>query len=191
MKITSYTLLPFGAGFLAYTDSEVDNWIMTKGVILMDKHLYENVIQGTYGMKVMDFSDEMAAGIRDDVDHLRRNFWKDVCHSEYGTKRLRKAYMMAYYPYYVEPMRQVMEDWVLPGMRAYYNDLKLSFFSAGPCPEMVGVLEALKGKVQHRRLGVQVHDLEFGWTDLQELSWHICMKVGLCSVTDSLLHVII
>ena len=155
----------------------------------MDEHLYENVILGTYGMNVMDFSEEQAENIRECVDRLRRNFCHSVCPNRYGEERARDAYMVTYYPYYVEPMRRVMEDWVIPGLRRHYRQLKLAFFSAGPCPELRGVLEALQGKNLYDHLYVHVHDLERGWMEKQRWAWDLCEIDGLRSEMDNLFQV--
>lgn len=57
----------------------------------------------------------------------------------YDDADFRAAYLLAYFPYYIEPICHVLEAANLPDSLFATGTLKATFFGGGPCPEALGL----------------------------------------------------
>ena len=80
----------------------------------MEELLYQRVFEKTYGPSetmdgLLSFAETLR--VREAVQSLRQSYQlqhaDEACVSRYHTEENRKAYMLAYYPYYVEPACRV------------------------------------------------------------------------------------
>ena len=148
---------------------------------MMEHNIFDRVFEKTYGPAVMPYgclSDAETIRVREAVQSLRQSYQpqyaNEACVSRYHTEENRKAYMLAYYPYYVEPACRVVRDYVIPALQerqVFYPVLNLAFFAGGPCPEMYGTLKALRGAQLHDRTAITILDWECGWESEQQISW--------------------
>lgn len=155
----------------------------------MERNLYQRVFEKTYGSSnaMHDcLSDVDAVRVREAVQSLRNSYLlqdgEQACASRYHTVENRKAYMLAYYPYYVEPACRIVRHYVIPALQerqAFYPVLNMAFFAGGPCPEMYGTLKALQGARLHDRATITILDWESGWQPQQQISWQLCKEDGL------------
>ena len=106
---------------------------------MMEHNIFDRVFEKTYGPAVMPYgclSDAETIRVREAVQSLRQSYQpqyaNEACVSRYHTEENRKAYMLAYYPYYVEPACRVVRDYVIPALQerqAFYPVLNLAFFA--------------------------------------------------------------
>ena len=61
--------------------------------------------------------------------------------TDYSGDKIRKAYMTAYYPYFIAPASYVASNYVAPNMNASVGNR--AFFAADPCHELLGVADVL------------------------------------------------
>ena len=161
---------------------------------MMEHNIFDRVFEKTYGPAVMPYgclSDAETIRVREAVQSLRQSYQpqyaNEACVSRYHTEENRKAYMLAYYPYYVEPACRVVRDYVIPALQerqVFYPVLNLAFFAGGPCPEMYGTLKALRGAQLHDRTAITILDWECGWESEQQISWQLCQEDGLVRCGD-------
>ena len=100
------------------------------------------------------------------------------CDSFYSDKDICDAYMLAYYPYYIEPARYVVENFVAPNFDYAFYELELNFFACGPCPELYGTLLALRDKNFHGKVCVNTYDAEWLWIAYQDyITYFLCKEI--------------
>ena len=154
----------------------------------MIESLYEDVFHQTYGKDAVQLTSAEAADIQSSVRMLRRGYRQSVCDSYYEREEARRAYMIAYYPYYIEPARQLVSSQVVVALRAqreHYPVLRLAYFAAGPCPELYGTMQAVCQTDLYERAEVTVLDAEAGWRPQQELTWQLCQQAGAVTAADT------
>ena len=94
----------------------------------MIESLYEEVFCQTYGKDAEQLTSTEAEAIQSSVRMLRRGYRQPVCDSYYEREEARRAYMIAYYPYYIEPARQLVASQVVAALwaqREHYPVLRL------------------------------------------------------------------
>lgn len=160
----------------------------------MERNLYQRVFEKTYG-PALTMNHCLRAGdairVREAVQSLRKSYLlqdgREACASRYHTAENRKAYMLAYYPCYVEPAFQIVRHYVIPALQerqAFYPSLNMAFFAGGPCPELYGTLKALKGVRLYDKANITILDWESGWQPQQQISWQLCKEDGLVHCGD-------
>lgn len=79
------------------------------------------------------------------VRDLRRAYRSTPCHIDYSCPYHRAAYLLAYYPHYIEILHHILdglpEEFVIPIFN--YQNLTACFFGAGPAPEVLGWISYL------------------------------------------------
>lgn len=100
----------------------------------MTQNFYQRIVAKTYGNScdIRQLGEERMESIREAVRDLRQSYHGDVCDMRYSTDENRRAYMLAYYPNYIEPARHVVERYVIPALKEYqpfYPIMNLAFFA--------------------------------------------------------------
>lgn len=131
--------------------------------------LVKRLFRETYGVDDDELyrNDELRERIRNSVKSLRASYQNNVCVTDYNTEENRKAYMIAYYPYFVAPAAYVAKTCIKPNISA--TDGNWAFFAGGPCPEMLGVAQAVTHPVRFVTL-----DLEANWFPYQKMTRKFC-----------------
>lgn len=87
----------------------------------------------------------------------------------YDDADFRAAYLLAYFPYYIEPICHVLEAANLPDSLFVTGTLKAAFFGGGPCPEALGLAAYLRKRAHHlTRIEATVFDRQPGWNMIQQ-----------------------
>ena len=105
--------------------------------------LVKKIFRETYGVDDDELyrNAELRETIRGAVKSLRVSYDNNVCVTDYNAEENRKAYMIAYYPYFIAPARYVAKTCLKPNVSA--TDGNWAFFAGGSCPEMLGVAQAV------------------------------------------------
>jgi hypothetical protein len=82
---------------------------------------------------------------QDFVRQLRNGYQSCPCNIDYGNAHLRAAYMLAYYPHYVEVLYAVLKQLHEEDVNLLSIDvLRIACVGAGPAPELLGLLSFLQ-----------------------------------------------
>ncbi len=157
------------------------------------QELTERIFRQTYGFPSENLQGEELDKVRDAVIELRDSYAANVCTPLYHREEIRKAYMFAYYPYYIQPVYDLVSnvlrtDWGQSsleywGERAIGFDgedlgavvpIDLTYIAGGPCPELFGTVKALKDIGLDNDIDAEIYDIEEGWRDLQNITLDLC-----------------
>jgi hypothetical protein len=79
------------------------------------------------------------------VKELREAYQNSPCRVDYSSPEKRAAYLLAYYPHYVEPLYHVLTELPFGTLQSLDIDvLRACFVGAGPSPEVLGYLYYLE-----------------------------------------------
>lgn len=113
--------------------------------------------------------DSAATDMREPVHRIRSLYRQPIGRIiPYDDAEFRAAYLLAYFPYYIEPVCRVLEQANLPDSLFATGTLKVAFFGGGPCPEALGLAAYLrKCAPQLATVDATVFDRQPGWLDAQ------------------------
>lgn len=133
--------------------------------------LVKKIFRATYGVEDTELYRDVGlrGRIRNAVKILRASYAKPTCDTNYSNEEIRKAYMIAYYPYYVEPARYVAEVYLKKNLSSSKGNW--AFFAGGPCPELLGVAQAIPPPPH-----VITLDLEKDWFPYQKITCALCRE---------------
>ena len=87
----------------------------------------------------------------------------------YDDAYFRAAYLIAYFPYYIEPVYHAMKAARLPDGFFSRDSLKVALFGGGPCPELLGLAAFLKERAPRlARVEATVFDRQPAWRMVQQ-----------------------
>lgn len=157
------------------------------------RELTEKIFRQTYGFPSENLTGEDLDKVRAAVIELRNSYASNVCTPLYEREEIRKAYMFAYYPYYIQPVYKIfsnvlrtefgegmLENWGERNIGFDGEDLgatvpiELTYLAGGPCPELYGTVKALKNFGFDNDIEVEIYDIEEGWRDLQNITLELC-----------------
>lgn len=115
------------------------------------------------------------------VKHLRRAYRECPCHVDYSSENTRAAYLLAYYPYYIEIVYTELSKLQVELLPSSWNGETITacFFGGGPCPEVVGWLTYLSEHCQNIK-SVTIYIL-----DKYAESWSVCREITQTFVLPS------
>lgn len=113
---------------------------------------------------------EVAAGMRRQVRNIRELYRRPIGQTiPYGDEDFRAAYLLAYFPYYIEPLCHVLEAAKLPDSLFTGETLKAAFFGGGPCPEVLGLAAYLRKRAPRlARVEATAFERQPGWSNVQQ-----------------------
>lgn len=123
--------------------------------------LYNYIFERVYNVPIENIDEAELNIIKEDIRSLRQSYRDDFCVTHYEKDRQRKAYMISYYPNYIFPVYDIIRKFILPNTNK--EILNLSYFGAGPCPELVGTLMALKDLCNNYE--IYLFDYEEKWKE--------------------------
>lgn len=157
------------------------------------QELTERIFRQTYGFPSGNLKGDELDKVRDAVIELRSSYAANVCTPLYHREDIRKAYMFAYYPYYIQPVYNVISEFLKTdwGQRSleywgersigYDNEdlgavapIELTYLAGGPCPELFGTVKALKDIGLDNDIYAEIYDIEEGWRNLQNITLDLC-----------------
>ncbi len=108
--------------------------------------------------------------MRESVKWIRGLFKKPIGHHiPYDDEKFRAAYLLAYFPYYIEPIYHVLQKVDLPDSLFASGNLKAAFFGGGPCPEVLGLAAYLRKRAPYlKTIEATVFDRQSGWNSIQQ-----------------------
>lgn len=111
-----------------------------------------------------------AFDMRPQVSRIRKLYKSPIGHSiPYDDQDFRDAYLLAYFPYYIEPICHLLEAANLPDSLFAGDTLKAAFFGGGPCPEVLGLAAYLRKRAPRlTRVEATVFDRQPGWNSIQQ-----------------------
>jgi hypothetical protein len=83
------------------------------------------------------------------VQSLRRAYRNTLCRVDYACLHHRAAYLLAYYPHYIEILHHILEGLPEEVVIQLFSDQNLAacFFGAGPAPEALGWISYLNAHI--------------------------------------------
>jgi hypothetical protein len=103
----------------------------------------------------------------------------------YDNAQFRAAYLIAYFPYYIEPICAALECANLSDSLFHKGTLNVAFFGGGPCPEALGLAAYLRNRAPKLlRVETIAFDCQPGWQAAQ-LSLIPSMLPEYCSPETS------
>lgn len=111
-----------------------------------------------------------AASMRPHVSRARTLYSRPIGQQlPYDNANFRAAYLLAYFPYYIEPLCHALNSADLPDTLFACNTLKVGLFGGGPCPELLGLAAYLRKRVPHlESVEATVFDRQAGWEVIQQ-----------------------
>ena len=87
----------------------------------------------------------------------------------YGEQLFQNGYLVAYFPYYIEPLYHVLKSANLPEDLFAKKNLQVGFFGGGPCPEALGLAAYLQEKAPNlQSVDISIFDREQNWKAIQQ-----------------------
>lgn len=111
-----------------------------------------------------------ASEMREPVQHIRKLYRQPIGRTlPYEDPEFRSAYLLAYFPYYIEPICHVLHKEKLPDSFFSNDAFKVAFLGGGPCPEVLGLAAYLKKKAPRlSKVEATVFDRQSGWDRIQQ-----------------------
>jgi len=87
----------------------------------------------------------------------------------YGQTSFQHGYLLAYFPYYIEPLYHTLKTANLPQYFFTKERLHVSFFGGGPCPEALGLAAYLREHAPNlSTVDISIFDREENWNTIQK-----------------------
>lgn len=127
-------------------------------------NLYSSIFNKVYKFTLNELDDAKSGIIRDSVINLRESYRSNAPITDYKDENIRNAYMLCYYMHYINPAYIITRDELLKYL-VNQNKKKyiISYFGAGPAPEVYGSLKALSEAEFNTRLEINILDLQEDW----------------------------
>ncbi len=143
--------------------------------------LVEYLFKETYGQNVEIFlqNGEKCQILQNAVKNLRFSYkpsGEDSCDTGYNEEEIRKAYMIAYYPYYISAAYELIKEKWFPRIANRGWKIKLDCLAGGPCPEIYGTVKALAESGKCKGVDVATYDLEKEWSPYQKITCKLCVE---------------
>ena len=122
-----------------------------KGVFLEFHNPYEYILQRLFDKNGNHNELDRRIGLRNskiDVKKLRESYWNFRYPVTFYQEKERKAYLLSYYPYYIEPIYEILKIIPIDKLDRIFKKpfLRGTFIGGGPAPEILryGVVLEIK-----------------------------------------------
>lgn len=111
-----------------------------------------------------------AVNMQEHVYRIRKLYGMPIGQTiPYDDADFRAAYLLAYFPYYIEPICHVLEGAELHDSLFDTDTLKAAFFGGGPCPEALGLAAYLRKRAPRlANVEATAFDRQLGWNPIQQ-----------------------
>ena len=111
-----------------------------------------------------------AKGLKNSVKQTREGYQSPFGITfPYDQASFQNAYLVAYFPYYIEPLYHVLKAANLPEELFVSENFHASFFGGGPCPEALGLAAYLREKAPNlQSVDISIFDRENSWNTIQQ-----------------------
>lgn len=148
------------------------------------ENIYEEIFSEIYGYPISNLNENNSRNIRDSIIKLRSSYRSNEPITEYDKSAIRKAYMLAYYPNYMNLVYELVKLHIVDNLTNEARRVKLVFFAAGPAPEVSGVLKGLNDSKFNKRLEINILDLEKGWEKERKVTSNIIKKLDNLKISS-------
>jgi len=135
------------------------------------EQIYEYILDGLRNSREFqdteseDTFENYLISLQSPVRKLRESYRTNHVVVDYSKAITQAAYLIAYYPHYAEMTLEVLR--LLSSDLRFGQEVKACFFGAGPCPEVVGVVQFLvEHSPQTRKLIANIYDIASDTWDL-------------------------
>lgn len=140
------------------------------------KRLYEYILNGIkssrkfYDARRKGSFENYLISLQASVRELRRSYWSSSVTVDYSRPAIQAAYLIAYYPHYVEMSLEILR--LLSSELSYNREVKTCFFGAGPCPEVTSLAQFLVERSPNtKKITANVYDIASDtWTLSREIT---------------------
>ncbi|MCC6254217.1 MAG: hypothetical protein IT276_04840 [Ignavibacteriaceae bacterium] len=102
-------------------------------------------------------------GLKVERENLMNSLSESYVHIDYEKRFLRTAYMLLYFPFYIEPIYYVMYPHIKELVPLNDSEIKVCFIGGGPSPELLGVGKAVSTIDYIKKINCSVLDLVKHW----------------------------
>lgn len=120
------------------------------------------------------------AGLKLQVKELRSLLRGAFANIDYSDRFTRTAYMLAYFPFYIEPIYYVTKPCINNLIETSLSELNICFIGGGPIPELLGLSKSISSKNNVKKLNCNVLDEFDYWVTEREY----CTKAILSDYYD-------
>lgn len=103
------------------------------------------------------------AGLKTEKQNLIESLKESYVHIDYEKRFLRTAYMLLYFPFYIEPIYCVVIPHLTQILPKNKSEIKICFIGGGPLPELLGLGKALSTVKSVKKINCTVLDLVPHW----------------------------
>jgi len=126
---------------------------------------YCNLI-GANQSNVVQAAERLQGIVKQTREDYRSPFGKSFA---YGQTSFQHGYLLAYFPYYIEPLYHTLKTANLPERFFAKDRLQVSFFGGGPCPEALGLAAYLRESAPNlSAVDISIFDRENTWNTVQQ-----------------------
>lgn len=137
-------------------------------------NMYKNIFNKIYGLSIDKLDESEVKQIRESVISLRNSYQSNIPITNYKDENIRKAYMLCYYINYIYPAYKITKDYILDDLLSQNRKkYRISYFGAGPAPEVYGSLKAFSEFGFNTRLEINILDLEMDWLREREITFQL------------------
>lgn len=132
------------------------------------------------------------AGLKLQVKELRSLLKGTFANIDYSDRFTRTAYMLAYFPFYIEPIYNVTKSHINKLIEANTSEINICFIGGGPLPELLGLSKSISAKNSVSILNCSILDAFPYWITEREYCTKALLKdyfkgeVGIVSLTFNL-----
>lgn len=132
------------------------------------------------------------AGLKLQVKELRSLLKGAFANIDYSDRFTRTAYMLAYFPFYIEPIYYVTKSHISKLIEANTSEINICFIGGGPLPELLGLSKSISAKNNVSILNCSILDAFPYWITEREyctkslLEDYFKGEVGIDSLTFNL-----
>lgn len=126
------------------------------------------------------------AGLKLQVKELRSLLKGAFTNIDYSDRFTRTAYMLAYFPFYIEPIYYVTKSHINKLIGANTSEINICFIGGGPLPELLGLSKSISAKNNVSILNCSILDAFPYWITEREyctkslLEDYFKGEVGMC-----------
>lgn len=103
-------------------------------------------------------------GLKAERQNLIDSLKESYVHIDYEKRFLRTAYMLLYFPFYIEPIYYVTLPHLTKILPGNNSEIKICFIGGGPLPELLGLGKALSTVSIVKKIKCTVLDLVQHWS---------------------------
>lgn len=141
-------------------------------------NIYEIILKRNYDLFSNELNETNAREIKKHIKILRESYKSNVPITNYDEKNICKAYMLCYYPNYVEPIYILMKNYICKTIsKLNITKFQVTFLGAGPGPEVYGCIKAIKENTTIKKIQCNLHDYEQNWQLQRDVTRELIMKL--------------